>query len=597
MNARVPLLVAGLSILPAMWRVPPTIAASPPQSCEEPSSGPYNILMIVLDDVGTDKLAMYGETPGSNVSPCTTEATCFPDPCPYPYAPTPSLDALASCGIRFTNFYVNPLCSTTRAALMTGRYAFRTGMVNLVSQTSKVDNSEVFIPELLKNGFSASSPDECGASSQDYMCGAFGKWHLTYPNGDGTHPIDNGFDVFAGPIGNNSNHFSWTKIITSSPCAPTTILCPEAPSGCMYDLTCVAPDWCIQTPAVTVFDATETRADAVEWINSLPSSQRFFAYVSFNAPHSPYQVPPFELLSEETVDYLECEDPWGGPYSPGEIAASANEDQLLREQRVFYRAMLEAVDTEIGNLIDGIDDEQMEKTVVIVVADNGTPRGISDNPPHLFNHGKSTMYQIGIRVPMIVAGPIVEEEDRGEVCSQLVGAVDLWRTIGDIAGASEEDYENNVGPLPFNDGVSFASLLVDPQGTPVREFAFSQTFNGNHAYDPTEWGPYELGCPSQWFPPSQSPLLWCCDRVVFGEHQRAITDGQYKLIRKQIDPGGDGGTNPDPPYACIEDSPPEYTSELYDIINDPEEEDDLHSEPPSSIETDLLEALEALSGE
>ena len=112
-----------------------------------------NILLIVLDDVGTDKLSFYGETPPS------TPAIVCPEiaPATYvePYANTPRLDGLRQSGILFTNAYGNPLCSPTRACIQTGRYPFRTGMGTVSDAPPfKLADSEVLIPELLKNGFS-----------------------------------------------------------------------------------------------------------------------------------------------------------------------------------------------------------------------------------------------------------------------------------------------------------------------------------------------------------------------------------------------------------------------------------------------------------
>src|SRR5688572_7705618 len=109
-----------------------------------------NVLVIVLDDVGSDKLALFDDVDAG------------------PYARTPRLDELASGGIRFHGFYVNPVCSATRALLQTGRYAFHTGM-GTNADSYRLPDSELFLAELLRSGFPA---------ERTYRSGAFGKWHI-----------------------------------------------------------------------------------------------------------------------------------------------------------------------------------------------------------------------------------------------------------------------------------------------------------------------------------------------------------------------------------------------------------------------------------
>src|SRR5262249_25550319 len=160
------------------------------RSAPQPQAPAENFIVIVLDDVGTDKLSIYD----GNTAP--------------PYAATPRLNQLASQGIRFTSFYVNPFCSTTRACLQTGRYAYHTGIGGITLTTQDpgglntpgagVNDSEVFLSEFL-----ATAP-------RPYASGAFGKWHLTVDyvgsgpgeyfqaNGKEDHAIVNGYSRFRG---------------------------------------------------------------------------------------------------------------------------------------------------------------------------------------------------------------------------------------------------------------------------------------------------------------------------------------------------------------------------------------------------------------
>ncbi len=443
-----------------------------PQPQELPTR---NILLIVLDDLGTDKLAAYGETPSA----------------PYPL--TPRLDQLAQAGILFRNFHVNPVCSTTRACFQTGRYAFRTGMGSL-SEVYQLPDSEVLVAELLKRGFPA--------HHRPHRCGAFGKWHLG--QSDPAHAVRNGYDRFYGTLSNDDDHFDWTRIEHDAGSVPRASQQFE-------------------------WSASVVRQDAAGWINS--GSGPFFAYVAFNPPHQPFQVPPKALLSQATRDELAL-------YPVGFEATDAFEREL------FYRASIEALDREIGNLFDQIAP-RLPNTMVFVVGDNGTPPELIADPPHDPQHGKTTVYELGIRVPMIVAGPLVSPQGVHE-CYGLVEGVDLWRTIAELTGASPaRAFESLMIPPPDLDGRSFKTLILDPSGSGQNPWAFSQLFG------PSGVPPFP-GDPSQ----------------CFKNQHRAITDGEYKYIRKQLEK-----LPPEP--QCAD---PVYTHELYRVATDPEEATNLVNE-------------------
>ncbi len=446
------------------------VGALPQVPVDQSRPEPRNVLLIVLDDVGSDKLRMFDELWAP------------------PYALTPRLDALAEDGIRFRNFYANPICSASRACIQTGRYTYRTGMGSN-AEVWRLPDSEVLVSELLNEGF------EPGRS---YRCGAFGKWHLGQT--EVGHAVDNGYERFYGSTRNTADHFLWTKTEHDAGTQP------------------------VQIP-MSAWSASVVRADAVRWINS--QLRPFFAYVSFNPPHQKWQVPPKALLSAATIAELEG-------FAEGQEATPA-------QRQLFYRAMLEAVDTEVGNLLDGIERRKRENTMVFVVCDNGTERPVV-TAPHDSRHGKPTVYQLGVRVPMIVSGPLVPDEapPGGFECRALVSAVDLWRTIAEITGADETQAFQNLGfsaSYPELDSVSFLPLLQDPAGMGARSLAFSQVF-----------GPPGALLPSQ------------CLRV----NLRAITDGEYKYIRSvSKDPRAD---------PC---APPAYAHEFYHVSVDPEETNDL----------------------
>ena len=451
-----------------------------------------NILLIVLDDMGTDRLEGW--------DPPHTE---------HEYAVTPNLDQLASDGIKFTNFYTNPICSPTRSALQTGRHPFLTGMGGN-SEAYALPNSEVLLAELLKDGFD---------SGEGYSCGAFGKWHIGQY--DPTHAVSNGYDRFYGSLGNSDlldvHHFYWLKIEHDAGSSATSV-------------------------AATAWYADVVRADAVDWINA--QTTPFFAYVAFNPPHRPWQVPPGatqdarDLLSTATDQALSGFDPGDPPTTEA-------------ESDLFYRAAIEAVDAEIGYLLADISDV-LDNTMVFVLCDNG-PHSDAIGEPHPEDHGKGTVYQLGVRMPLIVKGPLVSAG--GQTCERPVGAVDLWQTIADISGAK---VCQAVPAGTTLHSTSFLPLIQDPSGPATSPWAFSQSFQPTGVY-------------------SHVTNLTL--------HKRSITDGQYKYIRTI-----EGHTAGQP--VDYDD----YTNELYDLVNDPDEQVNLLPgmvNDPNFI--DLRDALENLS--
>lgn len=461
---------------------------------------PPNVLVIVLDDVGADKLELYESGAGTV---------------------TPRIALLAEQGIQFTNYYTNPMCSTSRACLQTGRYAFRTGLGSILDQGAacpdssypscalplgecylappcpppscpqdccfKLGADEVFLPSLLRQGL---------APNGAYRSAAFGKWHLSYPGnlpGLDSHPVDSGYDRYSGSIGNpepEQHHYYWRKVVQAAGSNPTST-------------TVGSPD----NTASADWSASVAREDAVGWINA--QTRPFFAYVAFSPPHTPLQVPPLALLSPATRTALDELTPGGAttPPSPGDQGHQARDAQ---QRSLYYRAMLEAVDTEIGHLLDQIEAQKRANTMVFVVSDNGTQPIVID-APHDPEHGKGSVYQLGVRVPMIVSGPLVPPVPAGYPlprwhCDEMVGTVDLWRTIVEIGGASESLAFSRLGlaSAPQIDSVSFLPLIRNPAATGTRQLAFSQIFLRN------------------------GRTIECLNG-----HARAASDKEYRYIRRQ----------------------------------------------------------------
>jgi len=575
-----------------------------------------NVLVIVLDDVGTDKLRMYGESDSlvhSGPPYCGTPVD------PFDYPPTPNLDQLVAGafpgmlggGIRFDRAYGAPLCSMARACIQTGRYGFRTGL-GVVDDggplRKRLSNQEVLLPELLRHGIPApTSP----SSLRRYKSGAFGKWHLSalpvcdpVVASDFSHPVVNGFNVFQGTmtnvgttLSNPGDHYNWTKV-TATPGHESLTRYQVGPvlkvEPFVFSPACSTTGVLLQTTTYSeeTFTASITRQDAVEWINA--QKQPFFAYVAFNAPHFPYQMPPLSLLSTQTRNALNDPANCRGPYCPGQVAGETSgcgtttcgDDSACEtmQRRLFFHAMVEAVDTEIGNLLSQMDPEKRANTLVVVLADNGTPETVVENTLHDPTHGKGQMYELSVRVPMIVAGRPVPEG--GHTSSALVHAVDLWRTLAELCRAQE----SLAAPLQPLDSISFADVVRDPSLPGQRTEVFTQGFGLPGAYQPTEWGPYVPGCPDP-----TVPGVWFCMPLDVGQHGRTFSDGHYKLIVALSTPGA----NVLPEGTA--DVAPTYTEMLFDLLSDPEETNDLMPQVPfdsglAAIRDDLRARMNLLSG-
>lgn len=374
-----------------------------------------NVLLIVIDDVGAEKLAAFGPSPIA--------------------APVPRLEPILARSVIFTRAYATPICGPARSGIQTGRYGFRTGFGTNIADTDappayRLPDRETLLAERIN----------IGRVGPSYACGAFGKWHLTYNTGDDLHPNRNGYHRFAGcmgnsfGIGNGSGHFNWRRV------ADGTSSFVSAPP---FD--------------VTQWDASVNRRDAVDWIRA--QARPWFAYVAFNPPHAPYEVPPFELLSRETRARLGAAGLQPG-MALGLEAATA-------KRVLAYDAALEAVASEVAALIELVEGPE---TLILVTGDNGTPGEIIQ-PPYQRMHAKRSIYEQGIRVPFFALGAGVGSP--GRTTSALVHAVDHFATVLDATDS---------GPFLSggrNDGISYLPVLADDAGATPRAHVFSESFKPN----------------------------------------------------------------------------------------------------------------------
>lgn len=344
-----------------------------------------NIVLIMTDDMGYGDLGVHGN----------------------PQIKTPNLDRFAKESVRLKNFFVCPVCSPTRASLMTGRYNYRTGVVDTYIGRSLMYPDETTIAEILEAG--------------GYKTGIFGKWHLgdNYP----LRAIDQGFQVAlvhkGGGLGQPSD--------------------PAGSSG-YFDPILMANGKEHRYPGYCSDIYTDA---AIEFIRAAGKAP-FFTYLAFNAPHSPLQVPDQDLEAYKGVDLSFPAFPKIGNPLPGvaDVAATA---------RLY--AMVSNIDANVGRLLAMLDSEKLaDDTIVIFLTDNG-PGSIR------FNAGmrgyKGTVYEGGIHVPCYIRWPY--HFRAGRVVEPLAAHIDMLPTLVDAAGLK----------IPHNlkiDGKSLLPLLEGKTG-------------------------------------------------------------------------------------------------------------------------------------
>jgi len=438
----------------------PCVSHAPCDSLpEEPRR---NILLIISDDIGVES------------SPCYSPHADLPS--------TPTLDALCANGVVFDHVWSAPICTPTRATIITGRYAFRTGVGYLAQNGDPaLSLDELTIPEALD------------ANPQlGYAHAAIGKWHLgSRATGGRQNPTLTGFSHFSGSIGGGVNDYSaWSKTVDG------------------------------RRTNSTAYATTDNVDDALDWIGDRDADEPWFLWLAFNAPHTPLHLPPAHLHSNG--------------------ALSGTDEDIEANPRAYFLAMVEAMDREIGRLLATLPEDVRENTDVIYVGDNGAQRNVT-LPPSRRREAKDSLYQGGIHVPLIVAGPSVVDGGR-RVCD-LVNPTDLFATILELAGVDLASTLPDGTKIDSHSLVPHLKNLELPAHPNPRHYALAELFG---------------------------------ESVPGARAGKTIRNDRYKLIR--FDTG---------------------TDELYDLLRDPDEDDDLLTPANPSAEAraafeELSMALEAL---
>lgn len=351
-----------------------------------------NIVYIIADDQGWADVGYHG----SDIQ-------------------TPNIDALARGGVRLEQFHAQPLCTQTRAALMTGRYPFRTGLQSAVIPSAGrygLDTDEFLLPQALK--------------AAGYRTLMVGKWHLGHADRK-YWPRQRGFDYHYGAVLGEIDYFT------------------HSAHGVM--------DWFRDDqPVKEEGYATQLMGDdAVRLIQQHDGKQPMFLYLAFTAPHTPYQVPK------------EYEDRY---------AAS-----IPDPTRRTYAAMITAMDDQVGRVVAALKARgMMEDTLIVYQSDNGGVTsakfaGESDvskitlpasNAP--WRDGKGTLYEGGTRV--IALAHWQGRLKPGSIVDQPMHVVDMLPTLVGVAGGSAK------GPKPI-DGLDMWRTIAGQAPSPREQTIYS----------------------------------------------------------------------------------------------------------------------------
>ncbi|MCE2560020.1 MAG: sulfatase-like hydrolase/transferase [Acidobacteria bacterium] len=337
-------------------------AGAPAPSVESPLP---NIVLIVPDDLGRHDVSFHG----GDIA-------------------TRNIDRIAAEGVRLERFYSAPVCSPTRAGLMTGRYPIRFGLMRAVIAPWR--DSEVTLPEVLAT-----------AGYEDR--GIFGKWHLGHFERK-YHPLRRGFTEF---VGHNTAVDYFTKV-------------REGERDWSHDYESVDEEGYV----------TDLLAEhAVRFIDRHAAGEApFFLYVPFSAPHSPLQAKEEDLPLYDGLDPLDPPRGWEESTAGRPLAA----DERRRNGRRVHAAMVHSLDEGVGRVLDAIDDHGIaENTLVLFFSDNGGSVGIGDNGP--YRGAKGSVFEGGTRVAAAARWPAGNIEGGGRI-EAPVSYVDVLPTLMGIAG-------------------------------------------------------------------------------------------------------------------------------------------------------------------
>ncbi len=342
-----------------------------------------NVVVILTDDLGWADLGCYGSK----------------------YHKTPNIDRLAAAGVRFTDAYAaSPVCSPSRAALLTGKYPVRLNLTDWL--TGRPDRPD---QKLLRPTLAAGLPDDVPTlaallKADGYQTGLVGKWHL---GGKGSTPLDRGFGVNVG--GSESGSAASYFVPYKGKTGPAMVGLEDAPDG--------------------EYLTDRLTAEAEKFIDA-NKERPFFLYLAHYAPHIPLKAKA-DLVAKYKAG------------KPGEQGSP------------LYAAMIESIDDSVGRVLKKLDDLKLtERTIVIFTSDNGGLSVIEgpDTPPTInspLRDGKGYLYEGGLRIPLIVYWPGVTKPGTN---TEPVAHMDLFPTLLEACGVKADGKIDGVSLVPLFKG-------------------------------------------------------------------------------------------------------------------------------------------------
>jgi arylsulfatase A-like enzyme len=319
-------------------------------NCQTQKNNPPNVILILTDDQGWGDLSLNGNIDLS----------------------TPNIDQLGKTGVRFDRFFVSPVCSPTRAEILTGRHHVRGGVYSTSRGGERLDVDEEIIAEVFK--------------SAGYQTAAYGKWH----NGTQApfHPNSRGFDDYYGFC---SGHW-----------------------GNYYNPLLEHNGNLVRGDGFIIDDLTQHGIDFIK----KNTRQPFFLYLPYNTPHSPMQVPDrfWEKFKDKELRQMGSDGP------------PKNQNQIDHSRAAL--AMCENIDWNVGRIMKQLkNSELLENTIVIYLSDNG-PNGNRWNGAMKGKKGSTD--EGGVRSPMIInwLGKIPQ----GKIVKEIASGIDLLPTLKDLTG-------------------------------------------------------------------------------------------------------------------------------------------------------------------
>ncbi|XP_043483335.1 arylsulfatase B-like isoform X2 [Leptopilina heterotoma] len=384
-------------------RIPSSSFSGKIEDCEEKKNKPH-IIIILADDLGWNDVGFHGSNQIS----------------------TPNIDALAYNGIILNNHYVAPLCTPSRASLLTGKYPIHMGLQHLVlfePEPRGLPLTEKLLPQYLREG--------------GYKTHAIGKWHLGYYHEDYT-PTFRGFDTHFGYWNGFQDYYS--HIVQST---------KEGYRG--FDM---------RRNMTTAWDTAGKYStdlfteEAIRLIDQHDQSNPMFMYLAHLAPHTGNQDNPFQAPDEEIAKFSYIQDP----------------------ERRIYAAMVSKLDQSVGEVIAALRRRAMlDNSIIIFLSDNGAPTmGIHSNrgSNYPLRGIKETPWEGAVRGVAAIWSPLIENPKR--VSNHLMHIADWLPTLYSAAGLDPK----NLGTI---DGHDLWSTLVTEKNNPRSEILINIDEIANYA--------------------------------------------------------------------------------------------------------------------